>query len=75
MLEDTPDLAVRYCPACEPDRNPLAEILVVRYCVRHEPPLYGTADAGVAHSFISGSEAGGEDNRRLCDLLHRGVIA
>ena len=74
MTEFVADRFVRvYCPDCEPDADPLRDILDVRWCEHHAPPRAGTADAAVAPTaFISGSaEAGGETNRRWCELLHR----
>lgn len=66
-------LARAYCPGCEPDADPLRDILDVRWCELHTPPRGGTADGSVtSDAFMSGSaEAGGETNRRWCELLHR----
>jgi hypothetical protein len=71
-LPETPYLGVRYCPTCEPDRDPLAEILETSYCAMHAPDPKGQDDqpSGV---WLSGSTESGTDgdNRRMCDLLHR----
>jgi hypothetical protein len=70
-LADTPDLGIRHCPGCEPDRDPTAEILETRWCELHTPPLKGPDDAAEA-VYISGSgEAGGADNAAACDFFHR----
>lgn len=44
-LPDTPDLAERICPVCEPGRDPCIEILVVSHCAIHQPSLAGLDDA------------------------------
>lgn len=73
-LQDTPNLATYYCPTCEPNRDTLAEILDVRWCHMHTPSWAGRDDDAVQPvSFLSGSnEAGGDENRRWCELVHRG---
>jgi hypothetical protein len=70
---ESPAVARSYCPACEPDADPIREILDVRWCAAHTPAWGGSADGLVsAGAFLSGSaEAGGEDNRRWCEVLHR----
>ena len=72
-LTDTPSLARMYCPGCEPSADPGFEILDVRWCASHAPQGRGVDDdVVVASAWISGSsEAGGEDNRRWCELFHR----
>jgi hypothetical protein len=65
-------VATPYCPTCEPERDPLKEILDARYCHRHEPSRAGSEDDGVALGWISGTaDCTGDDNRKWCDLLHR----
>ena len=74
-LADTPAVARLYCPGCEPDADPTGEILDVHWCELHSP-VRGGADDGVvsAAACLSGSaEAGGDDNRRWCELFHRRV--
>ena len=73
ILSDTPALARPYCPKCEPDADPMREILDVRHCDQHTPARDGLDDEAVAPGvFPSGSaEAGGDDNRRLCKIVHR----
>ena len=46
--------------------------LDVRWCESHSPALDGGDDEVVTSSaYLSGSaEAGGDDNRRWCDILH-----
>jgi hypothetical protein len=78
FLPDTPAVARPYCPTCEPNADPCREILDVRWCAAHTPAWNGTDDAVVrAEAFLSGStEAGGDDNRRWCRLVHdRGPVA
>jgi len=71
-LPDTPCVARAYCPGCEPDADPSLEILDVRWCESHFPTRNGTEDEVVtATAYLSGNaEAGGDDNRRWCDVLH-----
>lgn len=66
-------LARLYCPGCEPDADPFAEILDVHWCDAHVPPRDGSDDGTVATTIVvSGSaEAGGEGNRRWCEFFHR----
>jgi hypothetical protein len=73
FLPDTPTVARPYCPECEPEADPCREILDVRWCAAHTPAWNGAEDAAVrAEAFLSGStEAGGDDNRRWCQLVHR----
>lgn len=70
-LPDSPNMAIFYCPSCEPDRDPLAEILDIRWCDAHIPQRYGNADEEVGPlPFMNGSdESGGDYNRRWCELF------
>lgn len=72
-LTETPVVARAYCPGCEPDADPVREILDVRWCDAHAPTREGLDDGVVtSEAYLSGSaEAGGEVNRRWCELLHR----
>lgn len=72
-IPDTPSVARAYCPVCEPDADPTREILDVRWCETHLPAREGADDGMVAAgAYLSGSaEAGGDDNRRWCELIHR----
>jgi hypothetical protein len=74
FLVETPNLATRYCPGCEPERDPLVGILEVFWCQEHELIRDGEADRLVSvFAYLSGgAEAGGEDNRRWCASIHRG---
>ena len=71
-LADTPCVARAYCPGCEPDADPGRDILDMRCCESHTPARGGIDDDVVASSvYLSGSaEAGGDDNRRWCEILH-----
>lgn len=72
-LSDTAYIARAYCPKCEPNTDPTEEILETRWCESHCPTRDGISDADVlAAAYLSGSaEAGGEDNKKWCDILHR----
>jgi hypothetical protein len=72
-ISDTPSVARMYCPGCEPEADPTVEILDVRWCESHSPVRGGLDDEVVAAAaYLSGSsEAGGDDNRRWCELFHR----
>jgi hypothetical protein len=71
-LTDSAPVARAYCPGCEPDADPIGEILDVRWCELHAPARDGAEDTTVnADSFLSGSaEAGGDANRRWCEFIH-----
>ncbi len=72
-LPDSPVVSRAYCPGCEPEADPTAEVLDVRYCERHAPERDGRDDDAVrSQQYLSGSaEAGGEENRLWCDFVHR----
>jgi len=65
-IPDTPSIGRMYCPGCEPDVDPIREILDVRWCESHTPQ-----GGGLTISVSGSAEAGGEDNRRWCAVLHR----
>ena len=69
---ETPRIARAYCPACEPDADALLEILEVQWCNVHMPMREGVDDARVlSDAMLTGSaEAGGDENRRWCDVIH-----
>jgi hypothetical protein len=73
---DTPYLGERYCPQCEPNRDPTREILEPVPCSEHAA-MPGTADdIVIASHYLSGSaESGGDENRRWCDIVHRGIVS
>ena len=66
-------MARRWCPECEPDADPLTEILNECRCDVHAPDRRGSSDIAVAPGvFLSGSvEVEGEHNRQWCALVHR----
>jgi hypothetical protein len=72
-IRDTVVLGRIYCPGCEPEADPIDEILDVRWCEEHAPRGTGLDDAmaGARLSVSGTSEAGGEGNRRWCDAIHR----
>ncbi len=73
-FNEKPSVARSYCPGCEPHADGLREILDVQWCETHMPARDGLDDALVAaQGALSGSaEAGGDENRRWCEVIHRG---
>ncbi len=74
-IVDTPDMSQEYCPACMPDLDPTigpgdGKVYMIHWCFRHQPDS-GFQDTSPVH--VLSFEAGGEDNRIWCDLLHRGI--
>jgi len=73
-LADTPNLASFYCPGCSPGRDPLEEVLTVRWCDAHQP-MYGGFDderATVSKDILTSTgEAEGVTNRAWCEFVHR----
>jgi hypothetical protein len=72
---EKPSLARSYCPGCEPDADVLLEVLEAHWCDAHVPVRAG-ADDGLALTrgvSYGSAEAGGDDNRRWCELIHRGT--
>jgi hypothetical protein len=65
-----------YCPGCEPRADPFLEILDVRWCDDHAPARAGLDDvlATARGTTDAGAEAGGEDNQRWCQLIHRETV-
>lgn len=74
FLNDTPMVGRVVCPTCEPEADPLTEVLDTRYCHRHEPARHGDADAEVTQGWISGTAESGEDNAKWCDAIHRKIV-
>jgi hypothetical protein len=71
-LDDTRDLGIRWCPGCEPDRDPCREILVTSWCTLHAPPIAGLDDAhaGPVLRGLSGSgEAEGADCAAVARMI------
>jgi hypothetical protein len=73
-LAETPNIAVSYCPGCTPERDPVGEILAVRWCDAHQPRLGGfddeKASVGTDSVFVP-CDAEAATNRPWCELLHR----
>jgi hypothetical protein len=69
----TRDASRSYCPRCDLAADPTREVLDVRWCDAHAPIRDGLEDGRVSFesSVILNNEAGGADNRRWCDLIHR----
>jgi hypothetical protein len=75
-LADTPNLASSYCPGCDPERDPVREILTVCWCDEHRPTCEGAEDAraSVGSTVLSSAgEADAETNRPGCAWVHRRV--
>lgn len=75
-LEDTPFLGKRWCPTCEPERDPSREILEVEYCGLHLPDKTGADDSGVTGDSSFGThfgtvESDGRHNRLMSNLLKK----
>lgn len=73
-INETPSLASPYCPGCDPNRDPLREILAVQWCVHHQPSFASPDDERTTlgpSSLSSLSEAEAESNRVWCELMHR----
>lgn len=70
-LPDSPVVLPNVCPTCMPNLDPRE--YQTRWCNDHEPTREGRDDERVDTSgyVSSGIEAGGEDNRRWCELIHR----
>ena len=64
---------IDYCPDCEPARDPVRELLRVRWCHRHVPSDAGSADDAVTagDGVLSNYECEGPTNKLWCDALHR----
>lgn len=73
-LSDTESLGRQWCPRCEPEADPITEILIVRWCWQHAPSLKGTADADVPDGHpLSVGEAEGVDCALMAAVLRRGT--
>ncbi len=59
-----------WCPLCEPRVDQMREYVVEHRCHRHTERFEGEH---VENAPVVG-QAGGEYNRRMCDLLHRGIV-
>jgi hypothetical protein len=72
-LSDTPHLGTNWCPECEPERDPFAEILLEVWCDRHRPGSGGPDDelAGRTPLAVLPAEIDPETNRAVCNLIHR----
>jgi hypothetical protein len=76
-LQDTKDLSEKWCPTCQPDRDPSREILQVEYCSIHTPARDGADDSGVTGNSSFGTHYGAMDsdgatNKLVSDLLKKG---
>jgi hypothetical protein len=77
-VKDTPVISVTWCPGCEPDRDPISEVLLVYWCTNHPNPgsigMDRGADDGLVRGggYMSGSNpAEGFTNRQGCEVVHR----
>jgi hypothetical protein len=73
-LPETANLARSCCPGCEPDADPLAEILQIDYCALHRPSLAGSDDDRVEApiGILGSSDTDGETQRQFARLLRAG---
>jgi hypothetical protein len=62
-----------WCPGCEPQLDQVKEFVIEQRCAQHPLDTTGELDRIVdSEAFLSGSaEAGGEANRKWCEMLHR----
>ena len=69
------------CPICEPEVDPLVELVIEAWCHRHRPDMEGNADSAVPREsrpeggcdyFGTAYDVEGAENRARCDLIHRG---
>ena len=76
ILNKSRDQTRQYCPGCEPDTNPLTELVTLCYCGTHCPPDTGADDLHptVPSQPAIPGDAGGPSNRAFCDFFHRGVL-
>ncbi len=68
-----------YCPGCEPETDPTRDLVEVRWCINIHPApsMAGADDLLVTANALPGgsAEAGGYDNRRWGELVHREIPA
>jgi hypothetical protein len=60
------------CPSCYPAEDPMS--YVVAWCGDHRPSVAGPDDEkmlGLYNALIHMGEAGGPDNRAVCEQIHR----
>jgi len=74
-LKDTPFVGRTYCPGCEPDADPIREVLTILRCWQHqlEEPK-GTDDERVPMAtgpMLGAGDAEGSDCRRVAELLRQ----
>ena len=75
FLAETPDVSRPWCPGCEPERDPLKEVLVERRCRMHASEPQGLDDGGVTvrgigfGTGVDGAE--GTDCQAVADLVRR----
>ena len=72
-LPDTPVAVVFRCPKCDPEPGCSLPVMD-RFCDRHRPSHAGVDDELVPETYLSNTDAGGDDNRAFCDWLHRRKI-
>ncbi len=75
-LTETANLASSYCPSCDPERDPIREILTVHWCDEHRPTCEGVDDKRVSVGWgvlDPNGEAHAATNAPWCELVHRGA--
>lgn len=70
-LDATPDLSEVFCPTCEPSRDPLKGVAVLRYCYQHAPSAAGLDDerTGTPTHLSGTNDPDGYDCRAMARLI------
>lgn len=70
---ETPIVTRGWCPGCQPDVDPLRELVIEQWCATHHAPTSGLDDARSAGPCVlSGvTEIDPETNRQWAQLLRR----
>lgn len=61
----------KWCPDCEPEPNFLDNFYITCYCSAHWPSTEGSVLPPEEDVVPYLTEAGGEYNRRACQIIHR----
>lgn len=59
----------KWCPGCDPERDPLTELLLETYCYVHRPSYDGPDDSGTEYSAGDLSQIDPATNRAMNLLL------
>lgn len=71
LTPPSPNLGVFWCPGCQPERDPTAEILITDYCEFHKPKLGGVDDgrAGTPALLLGNSATDSATQHGMARLL------